>query len=56
MKTRLHNLIVGIFAMLIANLVYFFWMPYPKSFLKTLGSATFFLTFLQIYCILSYTL
>ena len=41
MKPRLSNLIIGIFAMAIANIVYFFWMPYPKSFLKTVGSTTF---------------
>jgi len=41
MKPRLSNLIIGIFSMAIANIVYFFWMPYPKSFLKTVGSTTF---------------
>lgn len=41
MKPRLSNLIIGIFAMAIANIVYFVWMPYPKSFLKTVGSTTF---------------
>lgn len=46
MKTRLYNLIIGIFAMLIANLVYFFWMPYPKSFLKTIGITTFIFDFI----------
>lgn len=41
MKSRLSNLIIGMFAMAIANIVYFFWMPYPKSFLKTVGNTTF---------------
>ena len=27
--------------MSISNIVYFIWMPYPKSFLKTVGSTTF---------------
>lgn len=41
MKLRSYNLIFGIFAMSIMNVIYFFWMPYPKSFLKTVGSTTF---------------
>ena len=41
MKLRSYNLIIGIFAMSISNIVYFIWMPYPKSFLKTVGSTTF---------------
>lgn len=39
MKTK--NLIVSIIALLCANIVYFLWMPYPKSFLKTVGNSTF---------------
>lgn len=41
MRPRLSNLIIGVFAMFISNIIYFFWMPYPKGFLKTVGSATF---------------
>ena len=38
---RKKNLILSILTVLFANIVYFIWMPYPKSFLKTAGSSTF---------------
>ena len=38
---RKKNLILSILTVLFANIVYFIWMPYPKSFLKTAGSNTF---------------
>jgi len=38
---RKKNLILSILTLLLANIVYFIWMPYPKSFLKTAGSSTF---------------
>ena len=41
MKSRRYNLIIGVFVMFISNIIYFFWMPYPKGFLKTVGSTTF---------------
>lgn len=41
MKSRRYNLIIGVFVMFILNIIYFFWMPYPKGFLKTVGSTTF---------------
>ena len=40
MKSRRYNLIIGVFVMFISNIIYFFWMPYPKGFLKTVGSTT----------------
>ena len=38
---RKKNLILSILVLLFADIVYFIWMPYPKSFLKTMGSSTF---------------
>lgn len=38
---RKKNLILSILTLLLTNIVYFIWMPYPKSFLKTAGSSAF---------------
>ncbi len=43
---RKKNLILSILTLLLANIVYFIWMPYPKSFLKTAGSSTFLFDFI----------
>ncbi len=46
MTARKNNLILSLIVLLFADIVYFIWMPYPKSFLKTAGSRTFVFDFI----------
>lgn len=41
MTARKKNLILSILTVFFADVIYFIWMPYPKSFLKTAGASTF---------------